>query len=142
MTYSDVQCDPLHEGEGNIYRDPRFVDPPSRDYRLLPGSPCIGSASDGTDMGAFYTTDTATPTPTPTRTETPTPAATRTITPPPSPTVTSSRTATPTPLEPDRSQELFEFSALWHHTSDLDPYDLHPDGILDASDLLILIKDR
>ncbi|MDY7108455.1 MAG: hypothetical protein SYC29_07435 [Planctomycetota bacterium] len=32
------------EGVGNIDTDPRFVDPPAGDYRLLVGSPCIDAA--------------------------------------------------------------------------------------------------
>ena len=32
-----------------------FVDPTNLDYRLKPGSPCIGKASDGGDIGCRYT---------------------------------------------------------------------------------------
>ncbi len=39
VAYSNVQGG--WPGEGNIDADPRFVDPESGDYRLLPGSPCI-----------------------------------------------------------------------------------------------------
>ena len=38
---------------GNISGDPLFVDAANGDYHLQAGSPCIGSASDGWDMGAF-----------------------------------------------------------------------------------------
>ena len=36
----------------SIYAKPDFVAPDRRDYRLKPGSPGCGAASDGTDMGA------------------------------------------------------------------------------------------
>jgi len=32
-----------------------FRDPGNLDYRLMPGSPCIGKASDGGDIGVRYT---------------------------------------------------------------------------------------
>jgi len=32
-----------------------FVDPQNFDYRLQPGSPCKGNASDGGDIGCRYT---------------------------------------------------------------------------------------
>ena len=31
-----------------------FRDPANLDYRLMPGSPCIGKASDGGDIGCRY----------------------------------------------------------------------------------------
>jgi len=36
----------------SLYAEPVFADPSKRDYRLKPGTPGTGAASDGTDMGA------------------------------------------------------------------------------------------
>jgi hypothetical protein len=51
-TYSCVQ-DMVWPGTGNISSDPLFVDAANGDYHLTALSPCIGTASDGGDMGAF-----------------------------------------------------------------------------------------
>jgi len=51
VTFTNTS-DPALAGEGNISADPLFVDPSSGDYRLTPPSPCVGTARDGTDMGA------------------------------------------------------------------------------------------
>lgn len=40
-------------GTGNITEDPQFVNPAKGNYRLKPGSPCKGTASDGSDMGCY-----------------------------------------------------------------------------------------
>jgi parallel beta-helix repeat protein len=40
---------PVDDG-GNIYEDPLY----NSDYTLQPGSPCIGTASDGKDMGRLF----------------------------------------------------------------------------------------
>lgn len=41
-------------GAGNINADPLFRDPAVRDYRLLPGSPSIGTGKTGSTMGVRY----------------------------------------------------------------------------------------
>lgn len=40
-------------GEGNITRDPKFVNAKKGDYRLKPNSPCRGAAADGLNMGCY-----------------------------------------------------------------------------------------
>uniref|UniRef100_A0A7C4CBJ1 Right handed beta helix domain-containing protein n=1 Tax=candidate division WOR-3 bacterium TaxID=2052148 RepID=A0A7C4CBJ1_UNCW3 len=40
-------------GEGNIRKDPQFVNPAKGDFRLGPSSPCRGAAADGSDMGCY-----------------------------------------------------------------------------------------
>lgn len=37
----------------DISADPLFVDPESGDYHLQPGSPCLGAADDGSDLGMY-----------------------------------------------------------------------------------------
>lgn len=41
-------------GTGNLNVDPLFTDPANRDFRLLVGSPCLGTGRDGEDMGISY----------------------------------------------------------------------------------------
>jgi hypothetical protein len=41
-------------GIGNINADPLFVNAADRDYRLAPGSPCIGTGLGGANMGITY----------------------------------------------------------------------------------------
>ncbi len=41
-------------GTGNLNVDPLFRDPANRDYRLLPGSPCIGTGKFGDNMGVAF----------------------------------------------------------------------------------------
>jgi hypothetical protein len=40
-------------GSGNFEEDPVFLDEAGGDFRLAPGSPCIGVGSGGSDLGAF-----------------------------------------------------------------------------------------
>jgi hypothetical protein len=42
-------------GKGCFSADPQFRDPANLDFRPMPGSPCIGKASDGGDIGCRYT---------------------------------------------------------------------------------------
>jgi tetratricopeptide (TPR) repeat protein len=42
-------------GKGCFSAPPMFVAPKDFDYRLMPGSPCIGKASDGGDIGVRWT---------------------------------------------------------------------------------------
>lgn len=43
-----------HEGKGNIEDEPDFVDADEGDYSLAKGSPCLGAAEDGLDLGALW----------------------------------------------------------------------------------------
>jgi len=43
------------EAKNCFFANPMLRDPANRDYRLMPGSPCIGKASDGGDIGVRYT---------------------------------------------------------------------------------------
>ena len=47
--------DRARPGRGCFSAPPMFRDPANLDYRLMPGSPCIGKASDGGDIGCRYT---------------------------------------------------------------------------------------
>jgi len=47
--------DIFEKARGCFKADPMFVDPENFDYRLKPGSQCIGRASDGGDIGCRYT---------------------------------------------------------------------------------------
>ena len=44
----------LWPGTGNLNADPLFRDPANRDYRLLPGSPCIGTGKLADNMGVQF----------------------------------------------------------------------------------------
>lgn len=50
INYSDIQGTNW-PGAGNLNTDPLFVNAAQRDYRLGPGSPCLGTGLGGTDMG-------------------------------------------------------------------------------------------
>jgi len=55
VIYGTASVD-IQRGQGCIEKvDPMFRDPGNLDYRLMPGSPCIGKASDGGDIGVRYT---------------------------------------------------------------------------------------
>jgi hypothetical protein len=43
-----------YPGTGNLSSDPLFRDAANRDYRLLPDSPCIGTGSNGVNMGVTF----------------------------------------------------------------------------------------
>jgi hypothetical protein len=45
LAYCDITGG--YEGDGNINEDPLFVDAPLGDYQLLPGSPCVDTATPG-----------------------------------------------------------------------------------------------
>lgn len=52
LAYSDVQGG--YPGTENLDSDPDFRNPSVNDYRLLPGSPCIGAGRNGGDQGALF----------------------------------------------------------------------------------------
>ena len=49
--------DQVVEGVGFTYLNPQFMNPAGDDYRVADGSPCDGTAHDGTDMGAYGGSD-------------------------------------------------------------------------------------
>jgi hypothetical protein len=52
-TYTVQTSISTEQGNGNTATDPQFVDPANGDYHLRPGSPAIGAASDGSNLGAY-----------------------------------------------------------------------------------------
>ena len=63
VSYSDIwsnasgnydNTSKIHIGTGVINADPLYIDAASFNFRLNSGSPCIGTASDGNDMGYSY----------------------------------------------------------------------------------------
>lgn len=65
ITNSDIDTTPVHSGEGNMNKDPKFTNAQAGDYRLGAGSPCIGSGKNKTDTGAFSLDSPPIPTPPP-----------------------------------------------------------------------------
>lgn len=53
VNYSDIQGTNW-PGVGNISSDPLFKNPSIGDFRLMDNSPCIGSGSNGVNMGVIY----------------------------------------------------------------------------------------
>lgn len=53
MFGNGVDFDRVAPGDGNIIRDPRFVDREGGDFRLKNGSPCLGAGNGGTNLGAI-----------------------------------------------------------------------------------------
>ncbi len=57
-TVIEIQYSDIHganwPGTGNLNANPLFRDPANRDYRLLPGSPCIGTGQFGDNMGVQF----------------------------------------------------------------------------------------
>jgi len=51
VSYSDIEGG--YQGTANINADPLFVNAAAGDFHIQPGSPCIDSASNGADMGAY-----------------------------------------------------------------------------------------
>jgi len=50
---TDKASDVAVSGSNNIRRDPKYNDPDKGDYSLKPKSPCVKTASDGSNMGCF-----------------------------------------------------------------------------------------
>jgi hypothetical protein len=123
-------------GGANLAGSPVFVggaSPTSYDgFRLAPGSPGVGAASDGLDVGVrFGASPTPTPTPTPTVTPTPTPTPTPTSTPTPVPDVAAdavwtapvgARVGTPVTLDGTASTGNAPLACTWRFE--------YPDGSL------------
>jgi hypothetical protein len=52
--YSDIDGVGVYPGTGNFNSDPLFVNAPLHNYRVRPGFPTFGAASDGGNIGAEY----------------------------------------------------------------------------------------
>ncbi len=54
VTLQDIQAGLAHLGDGTSrFGDPLLQAPGQRDFRLMPSSPALGTASDGANIGAF-----------------------------------------------------------------------------------------
>lgn len=65
ITNSAIDIMPVHPGEGNMNKDPKFTNAQTGDYRLGVDSPYIGSDKNKTDTGAFSLDSPPIPTPPP-----------------------------------------------------------------------------
>jgi hypothetical protein len=54
LSYSNISFNGIFPGAGNINAYPMFTDTLALDFHLLAGSPCIGTGSNGSDMGAIF----------------------------------------------------------------------------------------
>jgi len=64
-SFSNIQGDLPFPGEGNINKNPGFINRAQSDYRLSSDSLCKGAGEKGTDMGALSFSAQATPVPSP-----------------------------------------------------------------------------
>jgi hypothetical protein len=53
LNSTDDASDKAKSGSDNINKDPKFKDHEDGNYKLKPGSPCLKTAKDGSNMGCF-----------------------------------------------------------------------------------------